>query len=612
MEIPKSDMKKELRIKGYLLIVISIAAVLLSGCRESDDVFGLTETGFLDFVFSREAPQTRAEIGEDGSGAFVDGDRIGLYIEQNTGTYRHIVLTRQNGTWTPRLRKSDLGEGLVTLNAYYPARDDIQDEVTDDRHKHSVSTDQQAEGYETSDLLWSNRTINTATLIGNRIEFPFNHGMHRLVVEVENEEGELPEELTVSVRGRTQGTAYLFTGQVTPAEDSETEWIAARKLGEGRYCAVFYPQKLKQGEEWVKITTSAKESVYKSPATVGGNSSLEQGKQTVLRLTLRSNGTAGQPDEPDPEYANKTCWVYGAKTPETPDYPRDNEESVPDGGHIPDNFPSGVWFRTTNLEFLNWQSTYRWYDCDKDNPEVGASRPGYKDWNMCWAASASNLLHWWMYHNRQYIELYDQRYNANPWPAYPRPSDEFSDRQKSGIFNFFRETCRNVGGSSHYGVNWFVCGNSVGIPAQNMDVYNNFGGYFTELFKNKDVAKNYKALKKSNFNSLVKDAFEHNRALGFDIASYGPHAMVIWGAEFDETGYVSAIYYVDNNDYYNFEVTGGSNNYQHHLLIRRKVTYHETGVYLGNSQTTINGLNVVDLGRDVWEKEFGRLPENAY
>ena len=145
-----------------------------------------------------------------------------------------------------------------------------------------------------------------------------------------------------------------------------------------------------------------------------------------------------------------------------------------------------------------------------------------------------------------------------------------------------------------------------------MDVYNNFGGYFTELFKNKDVAKNYKALKKSNFNSLVKDAFEHNRALGFDIASYGPHAMVIWGAEFDETGYVSAIYYVDNNDYYNFEVTGGSNNNQHHRLIRRKVTYQETGVYLGNSQTTINGLNVVDLGRDVWEKEFGRLPENAY
>ena len=606
-------MKKELRIKGYLLIVISIAAVLLSGCRKSDDVFGLKENGFVDFVFSREAPQTRADIGEDGSGSFTDGDRIGIYIYGAPS--RHIVLTRQNGTWTPRLRKSDLGEGLVTLSAYYPARDDIQDEVTDSRHKHSVSTDQQAEGYEASDLLWSNRTINTATLIGSRIELPFSHGMHRLKINIASENGTLPTDLSVKVSNRTEGSFSLYTGKPNDPFSNQ-EWVIPRAVTEnsGQFEAILFPSKLNNYTNgWVEITANGKTSLYKAPAGIGGSASLESGKETILNLRLKTGGGIDpgpepepEPDEPDPEYANKTCWVYGVKTPETPDYPRDNEESVPDGGYIPENFPSGIWFHTTDREFLNWQSTYRWYDCDKDNPEVGASRPGYSDWNMCWAASASNLLHWWMYHNRKYIELYDRQYNANPWPRYPRPSAEFSDKKKSEIFNFFRETCQNRGSSSHFGVNWFINGNSVGIGAHNMDVYNNFGGYFTELFKNKDVAKNYRPLNKSNFNSIIKDAFEHNQALGFDIGypSGGAHAMVIWGAEFDENGYISAIYYVDNNDYYNFAVSGGSNNYQHHRLIRRKVTYRETDVYLGNSQTVINSLNVIDLGLDVWREAF--------
>lgn len=61
-------------------------------------------------------------------------------------------------------QKSELGDGLVTLNAYYPARDDIQDEITDGIHKHPVSADQQAEGYGASDLLWSNKTVSAGAI----------------------------------------------------------------------------------------------------------------------------------------------------------------------------------------------------------------------------------------------------------------------------------------------------------------------------------------------------------------------------------------------------------------------------------------------------------------
>lgn len=224
-------------MKKTLQIILLALLLLGNACRHEELDIGFGNDGYVEFLFTKNGDvSTRADIAEDGSGAFVDGDRIGLYIEQNTGTYRHIVLTRENGTWTPRLKKSELGDGLVTLNAYYPARDDIQAEITDGIHKHSVSNDQQAaEGYEASDLLWSNKTVSTGSIPGNRIEMPFGHALHRLVVDIESKEGELPEDLAVSVRGLTQGSAYLFTGQATPAEGSEAKWIAARKLGEGRY-----------------------------------------------------------------------------------------------------------------------------------------------------------------------------------------------------------------------------------------------------------------------------------------------------------------------------------------------------------------------------------------
>lgn len=462
-----------------------LLALLLLGtaCQHEELDTGFGNDGYVEFLFTKDGDvSTRADIAEDGSGAFADGDRIGLYIEQNTETYRHIVLTRENGTWTPRLKKSELGDGLVTLNAYYPARDDIQDEITDGIHKHSVSNDQQAEGYEASDLLWSNKTVSTGSIPGNRIEMPFRHALHRLVVNIEGKEGELPEDLTVSVRGLTQGSTYLFTGQATPAENSETEWITARKLGEGRYCAVFYPQKLKQGEKWVKIFIDGKESVYKSPATVGGSSSLEAGRQTTLRLTLKQNGAVEPDPEPDPgEWANSKHWVYGIEAPVC------SPDEVTSYFPALSSFPQGEWFRAGDYspEYLNWSPGYGWYDCDKRN--MFGSYPDFiEDGNLCWAAAASNLLHWWMHHNRAYIEAYDRKYGTGLYPDFPRPSADFTDKEESEIFNLFRENFANMGNWDNYAVNWFVNGTLGSLYPNDSDIETKFQGYFKKVFAGTD------------------------------------------------------------------------------------------------------------------------------
>ena len=595
-------MKKSLQIMLLVLLLLGAA------CLHEELDTGFDNDGYVEFLFTKDGNvSTRADIAEDGSGTFADGDRIGLYIEQNTGTYRHIVLTRENGTWTPRLKKSELGDGLVTLNAYYPARDDIQNEITDGMHMHPVSNDQQAEGYEASDLLWSNKTVSTGSIPGNRIEMPFGHALHRLVVNIESKEGKLPEDLAVSVRGLTQGCAYLFTGQVTPAEGSETEWITARKLGEGRYCAVFYPQKLKQGEKWVKISIDGKESVYKSPATVGGSSSLEAGRQTTLRLTLKQNGAVEPEPEPDPsEWADSKHWVYGIKSPVC------NPDEVVTCFPDLESFPTGKWFKAGEYspEYLNWSPECGWYDCDKRN--MFGSYPDFiEDGNLCWAAAASNLLHWWMHHNRAYIEAYDRKYGTDLYPDFPsRPSMEFVGTKESGIFDLFRENFANLGNWDYAAVNWFLNGTVGRLYPNDSDIETKFQGYFKEVFAGISVATLNQMLTKEDFNRTVKDALSRRQALGFvrlAMPDRDYHDMVIWGAEFDEAGDVSAIYYVDNNDYYNFEGTGSDNDYQHHRMIRTPIWYNDDmwPVHMGTGKSTfIITLTTVDLGRDIWQKAF--------
>lgn len=78
--------------------------------------------------------------------------------------------------------------------------------------------------------------------------------------------------------------------------------------------------------------------------------------------------------------------------------------------------------------------------------------------------------------------------------------------------------------------------------------------------------------------------------------------MAIWGAEFDDEGYVDYIYYVDNND--------GDQNPLGAACIRKDITYKEDDLMGLKDQTFMGGsvrisaLDVVDLRRDIWRQAF--------
>ncbi|WP_300130732.1 IdeS/Mac family cysteine endopeptidase [uncultured Barnesiella sp.] len=126
-------------------------------------------------------------------------------------------------------------------------------------------------------------------------------------------------------------------------------------------------------------------------------------------------------------------------------------------------------------------------------------------------------------------------------------------------------------------------------------------------------------MSKENFNAMMKRAFTENKAIGFTAYKFTTggeslHAMTIWGAEFDEEGYVSHIYYCDNN-LVDQDANGAA-------IIRLGITYDENPAIpsmgdvaytiqlpkpFGGSRRTslITALVLVDLRQDIWKQAFG-------
>ena len=583
---------------------------LVAGCSESDPAIeglGVSPDGEVEFVFDLSA--TRAAIGEDGNGEFEDGDRIGVYVYGYPT--RHFILTRENGSWRPKLKKSDLGDGLQTFSAYFPAREDVQPEKN--RHYHSVSADQSGDGYAESDLLWAYRVVNMDGLAGNSIALSFGHGMHRLKIRLTSAEGELPEDLSVEVRNRNEGSFSLFTG--TPQDPGTDEvWITPH-AGEtaGEFTALLFPQKLApytSGDGWLRIHAGGKTITYKAPNQIGSSQSLEAGKTTTLNLRLTDGSVEPGPDpglEPDEEFRNKKLWIYGI---DSPVYDPETVVEVSPSNPL-DNYTPNVWVKyvhhwsdgTTSESWkLPWGEGCGWYDVNKTYQTDGA-----EDEYMCWAGATSNILHWWIDRNKEYVAAYDAKYGNEPeFEKYPRPSADFSPAWKSEIFRLFIDTFQNRGAGE--GVSWFITGRNVNTSGIDNPAMRDCPGYFSRVFKKTDVVyTDNRAMSKSRFNQLIKHALKNRQGLGF--ITDGNHAMTIWGAEFDDEGYVNYIYYVDNN--YGYSDPLGA------VCIRRDVTYKKDDVmnlpdqaYL-NGSVRITGLGVADLRRDIWQQVFPEVqPED--
>lgn len=324
------------------------------------------------------------------------------------------------------------------------------------------------------------------------------------------------------------------------------------------------------------------------------------------------------------EWAHKICWVYGVNAPDFPGI-----ENIKSYSRTARDIPPGEWMRYDDGEELDfedqklpWKEGCGWYDCNKtyefDNAEDGS---------MCWAAGTSNLLHWWLNNNADYISRYD-RIDPHPYSFTVRPSAEWKAPRigepasnKSEIFKFYIDVFEDRSGwqGKNGGPDWFVTGNAGNIqaPMTEPQKWSSFKGFFPKVFGSNDhIAEETKNIGKENFNEWIKRAFTEKKAIGFVVAYEGQHAVTMWGAEFDGDGYVSYIYYADNNF--------GSSDTNESSLSRKAVLYKDhnyttdaaimaslPGPVSGRvTESPITALILIDLKQDVWEQRLSALEQS--
>lgn len=591
-----------------VIAIFAGSLMFLASCSDIDDSSYGSGEGMIALRCSRSADWTlRNTVADtDGKGSFEAGDRIEMNVSA-AGATANTTLQYSGSLWMPALKRSEYGTGELLLSAVYPILP--QTGVGEDMRTVSIPADQStADNHNTTDILFARTTIKEGSVAA---DMQFAHAMHRIKI---NLKGSIPEDLTVEIKSFGQGTMSVADGCISPDEAAGYVWIKPYKTGDSSYSVIIMPQDARayhDGEGLIRFRSGGKTAAYLLKPDINA---FDAGKQTTLNLTLKMNEGGV-----DTEFANQTRWVYGVNGIDFPG--RENITSYP---VTTTGFPEGEWFRlayenmyppiNAEMQYLTWKEGCGWYDCNKTFNYAG-------DGNMCWAATASNLIHWWLEQNKKYIDAYDKEfgpeysYISRPYEYHKMTAD---NQQHSAVFNFFKKNFSNIGSWETGGVNWFINGNKKNLNPVNPD----FHGFFSKLFSiDVDVAVETKDMTKENFNAWIKDAFRNNKAIGFSAydfagAGTGVHAMTIWGAEFDENGDVAFIYFCDNN------LAGSEPN--NASIQRIKIVYDKSNVpelkglhtFLtalpdnGNTaakKIPFSSVTLVDLCIDIWKDRYPYL-----
>lgn len=550
-------------IRNLFLIFVLLCAVACS----SGENFDQPSLENIDFRVSL-AGQSRVAIQKDGSGDFQVGDEVALrvYESQLDKLQDKTLLHCEGKRWTSFLYWKDW-EGTPHFYAVWPSATQIELWEGTCWYVHRVNQNQSSEkDFLSSDLL----VADTEGQRYSPVNLDFRHAMSRVTVNIRNMEEALSDEerkqMQVYVHGYLSGR-FALSGNAVQAAD-EMGWIQAFPMEEGSFVALVVPGEMERfrTEGWVKIVAGNRELVYNAPESIG--SSLESGKQVTVNLQLKSEEVV--PEEP-------VWWVEGVQ-------------------------PSDQWEYEAPVYRMPWRQNCGWFDCNKldarDTSPTGDGR-------TCWEASSSNLMHWWLNANRDYVERYLE-YKRRLNPDFSIPS-AYPDSKHSEIYQGFKNRFGNKSGYIVSGVNWFLSGicNWVMYP-QNVPEQEN-AGFFFEVFGRNSLVKQYGNgyMTKEEFNNAIKLARKQGMAVGLDIfIQGGGHAINLWGAEFDEKGEVSTIYLVDNND-------GNLGDW----IYKAKIVYEQDAssgalftymkwVYNEDLKIKIMDLVLLDKGTSYWESFF--------
>lgn len=331
-------------------------------------------------------------------------------------------------------------------------------------------------------------------------------------------------------------------------------------------------------------------------------SALASGYEYDFRLyPVFKDGNVGQREKilgiPS-KYVGKTAWVYGIDPPS-------EDRWLPETDRL--------------REMVYWKEGDMWFDVNKTHWSDKDRYPSDKtkwadDSNLCWAAGASNTIHWWMQNNKDYIERFGKYdgpsmyLRSNIQDMYP----DASEFQTSEVFQYFIDNTWDEAGYDEYGVNWFISGVDKYMDSPIFKPFET-GGFFKEVFNYRPLSTMSKALGKGSMGQAFIKAFDNNMAINYTSSrpsSMLGHIMTIWGAEFDDQGYVKYVYSVDNNPGSDLGNIPG-------IMVRCAIDYQITPEgathalienYVKGTFFVIRDFRFTSLGTEMWEEYFRNNP----
>ena len=248
-----------------------------------------------------------------------------------------------------------------------------------------------------------------------------------------------------------------------------------------------------------------------------------------------------------------------------------------------------------------------WYDVNK-------TRSGGNidiDKNLCFAAVASNMLHWWFDQNIENVDNYIVK-NGDITHANRQLSDlkaSFESQEESKIFELYKVLYgyNERGFYTDLLVDLFINGYTPKLSgATNIErddlVPDNNGGFFYDVFKEKKLTDRTYG---GRYESLSEDLkLELGRGglvgLSHKVFSRNNHIVTLWGAEYDLNGKLKAVYVSDSDD--QDESNVGMKRYE----VRNVggIAKVSTNITDKSAGAAVGYLHILYLGTNQWNDYF--------
>ena len=312
-----------------------------------------------------------------------------------------------------------------------------------------------------------------------------------------------------------------------------------------------------------------------------------------LRKEFSRNGNhVTQYENEDDKHLKTIVWAKGVTPPEMKDFVK--EEVLGSGG----------------AKFITYQAPYQankgWYDVNKTQSRA-------EDANLCFAAAASNALHWWLEQNESYIDRYLKKYPDDEKKKYLRTlRNSYISQSDSKIYERYikRYSKRQEGYWSDILVDEFINGYE---PKENGATNDEDtdgekllqkgpsknGGFFNDIFGTTLLTRRTYSGDFQRFSNDLKQIIINGELvlLNYDTKVIS-HVVTLWGVEYDLNGQISAVYLTDSDDEtspyamvrYMIKNIGGK-------------AFVSTNVN-GTSGSVIEYMQIVSLGEKIWKKRL--------